>query len=238
MSRRTLRELLRQQFPDQSRDSLFALLHAGQVQVDGVVQRDGNTLFDENVRLVLLSEKKHVSRGYHKLEAAVQAWDCVSKDSVWIDAGASTGGFTECLLDYGAAAVHAVDVGYNQLDYRLRQDSRVLVHERCNIMQPREYLPEPDMFSMDLSFRSALGPVTTLMPYCRSHKGIVLLKPQFEWQNPPDWFTGIVPDEKVDEIVAGVFALWEENGLSILASIPSPIRGKQGNQEFLVMVSG
>ncbi|THB65391.1 MAG: TlyA family RNA methyltransferase [Spirochaetaceae bacterium] len=238
MSRRgkPLRELLRKKYPDYHSDRIFALINSGMVSVNGEVVRDGASLVPVDADIILASASNVPGRGYDKLEAAISEWKVPVKGKVWLDAGASTGGFTACLLAHGAAAVHAVDVGYNQLDYRLRIDDRVHVHERANIMQPREYLPAPDAFCMDLSFRSALNPVLIVLGICRLSWGIVLLKPQFEWVDPPDWFNGIVPDDCLDEVVQQSLEEWRNNGVAINGIMPSPVKGRQGNQEFLVLV--
>ncbi|AFG38025.1 SAM-dependent methyltransferase [Spirochaeta africana] len=236
--RKPLRELLRLRYPDLDKDQIFALLASGRVRVDGELQRSGSVPIPVTADISIAeADTAAGGRGRFKLEAALAAWEISPAGMVWLDAGASTGGFTACLLDLGATAVHAVDVGYNQLDYRLRTDARVHVWERCNIMEPRRYDPRPDAFCMDLSFRSALRPVLTVLPLCRQHRGIVLLKPQFEWQDPPDWFDGVVPADCLDEIVAAAVRDWEEAGIQVDRIMPSPVTGRHGNQEFLVLVS-
>ena len=239
VKRKPLRDALRCQYPEYEKDDLFALLAAGRVQVNGAVQRSGAELVSVEADIQIDVERTPSGgRGRYKLQGAIDHWRLPVDDMVWLDAGASTGGFTACLLDNGARAIHAVDVGYNQLDYVLRSDSRVHVWERCNIMQQRAYEPQPDAFCMDLSFRSALRPVMTVLPLCRMGWGIVLLKPQFEWKHPPDSFTGVVPQAMVAQIRDASFAEWERHNLTVLDAIPSPIRGRQGNQEFLVLVTG
>lgn len=233
-----LRDVLRRLHPEISKDRLFAMLHSGEISVNGQVERDGSARVSEDAEILVSGRvSSGGGRGRHKLQAALDTWQLPVSGLVWLDAGASTGGFTACLLDNGAAAVHAVDVGYNQLDYKLRIDDRVHVWERCNIMQPRNYAPQPHAFCMDLSFRSALQPILTVLPLCQYAWGVVLLKPQFEWKDPPDWFNGVVPEDHVDGILSRVLDEWRQHGVYVLGTLPSPIRGKSGNQEYLVLIS-
>ncbi|MFW5800962.1 MAG: SAM-dependent methyltransferase [Spirochaeta sp.] len=237
-SRKPLRELLRSRFPHLSKDQLFALLATGDVRVNGEVQRSGAERVPVSAQITVHGDPAASGgRGRYKLQAALDEWSLPVEGLVWLDAGASTGGFTACLLEHGAGLVHAVDVGYNQLDYRLRIDPRVQVWERCNIMQPRSYDPRPDAFCMDLSFRSSLKPIQTILPLCRLGWGVVLLKPQFEWVDPPDWFDGIVPEEYLSAVVSETIGAWEASGITVEGILPSPVRGRQGNQEYLVHVS-
>lgn len=233
-----LRERLRRDFPELSKDALFSLLLSGDVRVDGEVCRDGTQLVAPASRVTAAAAApRRGGRGRHKLAAAIAAWGLPVEGRVWLDAGASSGGFTAFLLQHGAGAVHAVDVGYNQLDYALRIDSRVHVWERCNIMETREYLPQPDLFCMDLSFRSSMAPIQTVLPLCREQRGVVLLKPQFEWRDPPQWFDGVVPDTAVEQVLSDSLSEWQSAGIVVQATLPSPIRGRRGNQEYLVYVS-
>ncbi|HKK47529.1 MAG TPA: SAM-dependent methyltransferase, partial [Alkalispirochaeta sp.] len=128
-SQTSLLDLLTQQFAEYSRDELYRLVMCGEVRVNGGTITDPRQAVGAGATLAIVT-RRFVSRGGEKLEAALEAWPINVAARTWLDAGASTGGFTDCLLQRGASLVHAVDVGYNQLDYRLRNDPRVRVHER------------------------------------------------------------------------------------------------------------
>jgi len=153
-----------------------------------------------------------------------------------VDAGASTGGFTHALLLRGASTVHAVDVGYNQLAYTLRADSRVVVHERTNITEISALNPEPHFAVADLSFRSLCGVATHLLGLTSEGWGIVLLKPQYEWRDADSGFDGRVPEGAVDDIVKDTLNRLAGEGVFAHAFTESPIRGGSGNREFLVLI--
>ena len=181
-----------------------------------------------------------VSRGGEKLAAALAAWDFDVRGRVFLDAGSSTGGFTDCLLQHGAALVHCVDVGRGQLAWKLRTDARVRVHEGVNVMDlaTRDLAPVPDRAVADLSFRSLRGAAPAILRLVKDGLGIFLAKPQFEWRDHPDDFHGVVDDPVA---IAGILHalvadLWDA-GAFTRRIIPSPIEGRKGNREFLLLVS-
>lgn len=224
--------------PQAPRERLVSLILCGDVQFDGEVVRDPKSLVlsDSNVEF---RSGSFVSRGGFKLEHALDTWRIDPEGKVVVDAGASTGGFTDALLRHGAAVVHAVDVGYNQIDYRLRTDPRVHVHERTNIMDVTRLEPHPHFGVIDLSFRSLRGAARHILDLTRESFVVALLKPQFEWRDPPDTFDGRVPDDQVDFIVRSTLEGLREESLVHTELIESPIRGRGGNREFLVLlVSG
>lgn len=199
---------------------------------------------------IVLTEERFVSRGGEKLDAAIAALNIDVSGKVFLDAGASTGGFTDCLLQRGAALVHAVDVGYNQLHYRLREDPRVLVHERTNLMELRRVWPEPDAAVADLSFRSLRRAAAKLLSLTREGWALVLFKPQFEQgysgtdqsgkRNLKNrgGFSGLVSDLRQRE---EIFSLLEKDlareGIVVEERVESPVAGKKkGNRELVLKI--
>ena len=222
-----------------SRESAKRLILAGEVRVDG---REGNLkpglMVDEEVRIEVKARPKYVGRGGLKLERALDAFHLDVEGLTALDAGASTGGFTDCLLQRGAALVHAYDVGTNQLAWKLRSDPRVHSREGFNLrhLQPSD-LPGPvDLVVIDVSFISLtliLGPVFGVL----KPEGdlICLIKPQFELRREQVGKGGIVRDPALhEEAVARIrdFAT-RELGKDWRGVVPSPISGTDGNVEFL-----
>ena len=181
----------------------------------------------------------YVSRGGLKLSAALKHADVDVSGKVCLDVGSSTGGFTDCLLQAGAARVYAVDVGYNQLVWSLRQDPRVVVHERCNIRTaPASLIEEPcDVLVMDVSFISLRLVLPPALRYAKTDAVVVaLVKPQFEVGLKDVGKGGIVKDpaaqhRALQDIVEVATAL----GINDVRTLPSPILGAKGNREFLLV---
>lgn len=178
-----------------------------------------------------------MSRGGTKLEAALDHFALDVKGVTALDVGASTGGFTDCLLQRGAAKVYAVDVGYGQLAWRLRQDPRVVVLERTNArnLAPGDLEDRPTFFTVDCSFISLkliLGPVKSVVS--EDAEGVVLIKPQFEAGRTQVGKGGVVRDAKVhDEVIQKLEHAFRELGFVSDPVIPSPLLGPAGNREFL-----
>lgn len=222
-----------------SRTRAQALLMEGKVRVKGQVERKPSRMVDDTVDVEVASPPKFVSRGGEKMEGAFNCFPSLSaKGKTCLDVGSSTGGFTDCLLQYGAEKVMAVDVGTNQLAWSLRSDPRVWVKENYNArFMKREDLPyEPQLAVTDVSFISLkliLPPIKDVLP--PGGEIVALIKPQFEVGkgNAPG---GLVKDEALrlaarDEIVR--FAK-EELSLELLGLEESPIKGKEkGNIEYL-----
>lgn len=192
------------------------------------------------IPITIKGEKmRYVSRGGYKLEKALQTFSVSVKDKVMIDIGSSTGGFTDCALQHGARYVYAVDVGYNQLAWKLRQDERVIVMERTNFryMKPEDLTKElPEFATIDVSFISLklILPVlkTILVP---GGDCIALIKPQFEAGREKVGKKGIVRDPEVHkEVVQDIITFARGEGYDILNLTYSPITGGDGNIEFLV----
>ncbi len=222
-----------------SRTEAQALIRAGKVFDSGGSRLDKpGSKVEADIILDIRGSKRYVSRGGEKLEAALDAsaWDLYGEDA--LDVGASTGGFTDCLLQRGAARVIAVDVGYGQLAWKLRRDPRVTLLERCNIrfLQPEQLPFVPTFFTVDCSFislRLVLPAVVRLVaPQAR---GIALIKPQFEAGPEHVSRGGVVRDPSVvAEVIQGLCAFAPTLGLHTISVVPSPLLGPAGNREFLL----
>jgi 23S rRNA (cytidine1920-2'-O)/16S rRNA (cytidine1409-2'-O)-methyltransferase len=233
-------DILALRFPDRPVRELEALVIRGLVRVDGAAARSPGARVRPDAALEVPSPARWVSRGGQKLAAAFAAWDFDVNGRVILDAGSSTGGFTDCLLQHGAALVHCVDVGRGQLAWKLRTDARVRVHEGVNVMDlgPGDLDPRPDRAVADLSFRSLRGAAPAILRLAREGLGIFLAKPQFEWRDHPGDFHGVVDDPAaLAGILRGLVAdLWDA-GAFTRGITASPIEGRKGNREFLLLVA-
>ena len=221
----------------ESRAKAQAMIMAGQVRVAGQTALKPATAIPADSVLTVESGPRFVSRGGEKLEAALEAFALDVTGLTCADVGSSTGGFTDCLLQRGAARVYAVDVGHGQLDWKLRNDPRVVVHEEVNarFLAPGA-LPERASFAtMDVSFISATLILPNLPPLLMPDSGlVVLVKPQFEVGRESVGKGGIVRDPALHEAAcARVRACVESLGFES-ALTPSPITGAEGNREFLL----
>ncbi|MCP4642826.1 MAG: TlyA family RNA methyltransferase [bacterium] len=215
----------------------------GLIQTGMVSDLEGNRLdkagqrFDSTTRFVVKEGPRYVSRGGQKLEAALTEFQIDVTGVTAIDIGASTGGFTDCLLQHGAARVYAVDVGYGQLAWQLRKDARVVVMERTNVraLTPDMLEEGPSFFAADCSFISLRLVLPALPPLLTPDAhGVVLIKPQFEAGRDQVGKGGVVRDAEVHEQVVGdVLAAASELGFAAGPVIPSPLLGPAGNREFL-----
>lgn len=233
----SLLDLLCRQYPSETREQLRSYVLTGDVFVNGErVREPGRSITADAA--VAFSRPRYVSRGGLKLEHAVQSWQLPVAGRVFLDAGASTGGFTDCLLQHGARYVHAVDVGYNQLAYRLRRDVRVGVQERSNIMTMQRPEPAPDAAVADLAFRSAIGAARRLLEMAEEHWMVALVKPQFEIASDTPDFDGVVRSvEQLAETLDTVASRLDAAGIFTRAATESPIHGRRGNREFLLLLS-
>jgi 23S rRNA (cytidine1920-2'-O)/16S rRNA (cytidine1409-2'-O)-methyltransferase len=227
-----------------SRERAQALVLAGRVLVNGqkVVKAGAGVDAEAEIRL-LGSDLRYVSRGGLKLEAGLRQWRLDVAGKVCLDVGASTGGFTDCLLQHGAARVIAVDTGYGQIDLRLRQDARVRLLEKTNAryLQPQQVGETVDLVAMDVSFISATLVLAAVVaaafpPDARAGKHIlVLVKPQFEVGRERVGKGGIVRDAAAQaQAVEKVRAKLMELGCRHTEMMESPILGAEGNREFLL----
>jgi 23S rRNA (cytidine1920-2'-O)/16S rRNA (cytidine1409-2'-O)-methyltransferase len=182
---------------------------------------------------------RYVGRGGLKLEAALREFQIEVRDCVCLDVGASTGGFTDCLLQHDARKVIAVDVGHNQIDWRLRTDERVEVREGVNAryLQPQDFATQFDVIVMDVSFISATKILPAILPLLKEHGRLVtLIKPQFEVGRTEVGKGGIVRDpEKHARVIEEVNRIAALLGLMVQGVIESPVRGADGNIEFLAL---
>ena len=222
-----------------SRSSARRAVEDGRVTVGGFPATKVDALVSPGASVALEGEPSpYVSRGGEKLAAALERFDVAVSGRRWLDAGASTGGFTDCLLQHGAARVAAVDVGYGQLDWTLRNDDRVVVRERTNIrnLAPTDLPFEPEGVTADLSFISLALVLPSLRTCAVDDADFVLLvKPQFEAGREAVTRGGVVRDPRhwraaLERVVTAASGL----DLGLRGAIPSPLRGPAGNVEFFV----
>ncbi len=209
---------------------------AGEVLVEGSVSDKPGKLVPLDARIEVKAHPAYVSRGGKKLERALQVFRVDVTDLVAADIGASTGGFTDCLLRHGARKVYAIDVGYGQIDWRLRQDPRVVVMERTNIRYLRG-LPEPmDIVTIDVSFIGLNLVLPKALDLLQGEGDIItLVKPQFEAGKGNVGKGGVVRDSAVHRrVLKRVIELSMDLGLSPVSAVASPIKGPAGNVEFLL----
>ncbi len=223
----------------ESREKAKAVIMAGQVYVDNQKADKCGTTYDENVKIEVRGGKlKYVSRGGLKLEKAISNFNLDLNGKITMDIGASTGGFTDCMLQNGASKVYSIDVGYGQLAWKLRTDERVVNLERTNMRKvTKDQVPDPiDFFSIDVSFIS----LRLLLPVARqllteNGQAVCLIKPQFEAGREKVGKKGVVRDKKVHtEVIQGIFDFCLENGYDVLNMDFSPIKGPEGNIEYLI----
>jgi len=224
-----------------SRQRARAMIMAGKILVNNQPAAKAGTLVARDDHIELKGEDiPYVSRGGLKLEGALNELSLNIADCTCLDVGASTGGFTDCLLQNGAARVYAVDVGYGQLAWKLRQDPRVVAIDRTNIRHmPFEMIPEAvDIATIDVSFISLKIVVPAVMAFLKE-KGFVLalIKPQFEVGKGQVGKGGVVRDHKLhDRVIEDLSSFFTGTGLLCENVIPSPILGPKGNREFFILL--
>jgi len=222
----------------ESRAKAQALIMAGEVSVEGKTIIKAGTLVAEEVVITIRQPPPFVSRGGIKLDYAFDRFQLDVTSKVAADIGASTGGFTDCLLQRGASRVYAVDVGYGQLDYRLRQEKRVVVLERVNARYPIALPEKVDLATLDLSFISVEKVIPSVARLLKDDGYlVVLLKPQFEAQRSEVGKGGIVRQPVVHARVLGRFIAWVTgHGFRLGGLVASPILGAEGNMEFFLLL--
>lgn len=222
--------------PAYTKDELHAFIVCRNVYVDGELVSDPKQGVDEDA-VFEIHTQKYVSRGGYKLEHALSTFNIDVSGEIFLDAGSSTGGFTDCLLQHGANLVHAVDVGYNLIDWKLRSDHRVIVHEKQNIMTLVKLSPSPTAGVCDLSFRSIRKAASHILDLVGNTYLIALIKPQFEMENPPSTFDGVIEDPGlIVQVVQQLFLRLADEGVGIFDLVASPIKGAKGNIEFLALL--
>ncbi len=224
-----------------SREKAKAMIMEGNVFINNNREDKAGTMFDENVEIEIKGNTlKYVSRGGLKLEKAMTHFGISLDDKVCMDIGASTGGFTDCMLQNGAKKVYAVDVGYGQFAWKLRQDERVVCMEKTNIryVTPEHIADKLDFASVDVSFISltkVLGPARALLT--DEGEMVCLIKPQFEAGKEKVGKKGVVREKSVhEEVIVKVIDFAKEIGFEILNLEYSPIKGPEGNIEYLVHI--
>jgi 23S rRNA (cytidine1920-2'-O)/16S rRNA (cytidine1409-2'-O)-methyltransferase len=224
------------------RDQAVRVILAGMVRVNGrTVDKPATPVPTDCDIDVLQPPSRYVSRGGDKLSAALDAFEVDVHGRIALDVGCSTGGFTDCLLQRGAKLVYAVDVGYGQFDWRLRQDARVVLIERTNIRRlSRSAIDHPiEIAVIDVSFISLALVLPSVMPFLgRPATIIALVKPQFEVGKGRVGRGGIVRDEALrSDVKDKITRLAEGLGLTVAGSMDSPVHGRKGNREILMKLS-
>ena len=223
-----------------SREKAKALIMSGEVYVNGQKAEKAGEEFEETASVEVAASLRYVSRGGLKLEKTMQKYGISLENKVCADIGASTGGFTDCMLQSGASRVYAVDVGYGQLAWKLRQDERVVCLERTNARYlSHEQIPEKlDFASIDVSFISltkVLEPVKELMK--EGGQIVCLIKPQFEAGREKVGKKGVVREPETHlEVIEKVIEFARSLGFSVLNLEYSPIKGPEGNIEYLLFL--
>lgn len=223
----------------ESRERARTLIMAGRARVGTTVLVKPATMLDESTAMELIAPERFVSRGGHKLEGALESFAIDVTGLACMDLGASTGGFTDCLLQHGAASVLAVDVGRAQLHAKLRDDPRVTLLEGTNARDLPKLPTDIRFFVADLSFIS----LRKVLPSVEIHvapdvAGVVLFKPQFEAGRADVPRTGVIKDEELRARLIAEFQEWlAEAGWQVRGMIESPIRGGEGNVEYLVYLA-
>ena len=234
-----LDKVIKQRRLIRSRSRAQRMIEAGRIKVNGlIVNRPGHPI-DTDAEIEVLGYEPYVSRGGEKLEAALEQFRVDPKGRVCLDVGASTGGFTDCLLQHGAAKVYAIDVGHDQLHPTLRSDPRVVVREGLNAryLEPKDIADPIDLIVVDVSFISLkliLPPLVEIL--ARGGELILLVKPQFEVGKdalPP---TGVVKDAALQARALNDVSRFieSETPWHVVEDMLSPIEGEKGNIEFLV----
>jgi 23S rRNA (cytidine1920-2'-O)/16S rRNA (cytidine1409-2'-O)-methyltransferase len=218
-----------------SREKARAMIMAGEVLVDEVLVDKPGARVSEHSHVTVKAKPRFVSRGGEKLAGALAAFEVVVHEKICADVGASTGGFTDCLLQNGAAKVYAIDVGYGQIDYTLRRDPRVVVIERTNARYIEKLDEAVNLTVIDASFISLRLLLPVIKGWLTPQADIIpLIKPQFEAGKEDVGKGGVVKDSQVHErVLHEILGFAVEQGFSLRGLITSPLKGPAGNTEFL-----
>lgn len=226
----------------ESREKAKAVIMSGSVYVNGQKEDKAGAMFDETKVMLEVrgNTLKYVSRGGLKLEKALEQFPIALEGKICMDIGASTGGFTDCMLQNGAAKVYAIDVGHGQLAWKLRNDIRVVCMEKTNFryIKKENIADEPEFASVDVSFISLDKILTPAFDLLKPQAQMVcLIKPQFEAGREKVGKKGVVREPSIhQEVIETVFAFTLEKGFAILNLDYSPIRGPEGNIEYLMYI--
>lgn len=221
-----------------TRSKAKALILGGRVYIGGALADKSGKLVNIDAPIAIKEGPKYVSRGGFKLEHAVDFFKIDIKDRICVDIGASTGGFTDCLLKKGAKKVFAVDVGYGEIDYNLRKNKKVVLFEKTNAryLRKNQIGEKVDLVTIDVSFISLdkILPVSYSLLE-RAGKCIALIKPQFEAGRKDVEKGGVVRSESVRlKVVSGIKELCVAIGYSVIGCVESPLKGPAGNVEYLI----
>ncbi|MBI1277056.1 MAG: TlyA family rRNA (cytidine-2'-O)-methyltransferase [Anaerolineaceae bacterium] len=218
-----------------SREKARAMIMAGEVLVDSQPVSKPGTSVDVNAEIIVKNKPRFVSRGGEKLAWAIETFGINVTEKICADVGASTGGFTDCLLQNGAARVYAIDVGYGQIDYALRQNKRVIVIERTNARYLENLAETVNFVTVDASFISLKILLPTIKNWLQPSSDLVLLiKPQFEAGREEVGKGGVVRDSKIHKrVLIDLLDAFDQMGFCIMGLTTSPIKGPAGNTEFL-----
>jgi len=225
-----------ERYPQYSRQQIQSWIMQGKILVDGQPQTKPGVLVHEDVPLTLnVEEPKYVGRAGFKLEKALEHFGIAVEGLVILDAGISTGGFTDCLLQHGAKKVYGIDVGYGQVHEKIAQDDRVIVRERTNLRDLTDLEELVDMVTLDLSFISVLKVMDAVCALLKPDgKLVILIKPQFESERKDIGRGGIIKDPAVhDAAIKKVVEGVGHYGFTFKGVVASPIEGAMGNKEFL-----
>jgi len=242
LNKQRLDRLLVERGVAQSRQRAQAMIMAGKILVNSHqrVDKAGFMVSQDDAIELIGQDIPYVSRGGLKLEGALQALELNLDGLICLDVGASTGGFTDCLLQNGAARVYAVDVGYGQLAWKLRQDPRVVVIERTNIRHmPADAVADPiDLSTIDVSFISLKIVVPAVRKFLKDGARILaLIKPQFEVGKTQVGKGGVVRDSTLhNRVIQSLSDFFVESDFACETVIPSPILGPKGNREFFILL--
>ena len=239
MAKKRLDVMLVEQGLAESREKAKAIIMSGIVYVDGEKEDKAGSTFAETASIEVRGKTlKYVSRGGLKLEKAMQVFPIELEGKVCMDVGASTGGFTDCMLQNGAVKVYSVDVGYGQLAWKLREDERVICMEKTNIryVKPEDIDDKIEFASVDVSFISLSKVLPPLRDLLKEDAEVVcLIKPQFEAGREKVGKKGVVRDKSVHvEVIENVSCFALASGFEILGLDFSPVKGPEGNIEYLI----
>lgn len=236
INKKRLDQLLHQQLPAYSKAQIQSWIMQGKVKVaDKIITKPGTMISVDAVIICDAQEPKYVSRAGFKLEKVLDHFALDVAGLVVMDAGLSTGGFADCLLQRGIKKLYGIDVGYGQVHEKIRTNARVIVHERTNLREVRNLDEMVDLITLDLSFISVLKVMDAINAVLKPDgKLIVLIKPQFEARREEVGRGGIIKDEKIHkEVIERVTSGIQSFGYNLQGVIESPIEGATGNKEFL-----
>lgn len=235
-AKKRLDQIMQERNPTFSRQQIQSWIMQGKVTVNGkIINKPGTMIAEEAELSYAIEQPKYVSRAGFKLEKALEHFKIDVQGLIAMDAGLSTGGFADCLLQHGAQKVYGIDVGYGQVHEKIRTDARVVIMERTNLREVKDLGQKVDIVTLDLSFISVLKVMDAVIAVLKEQgKLIVLIKPQFEARKEDVSKGGLIKDPKIhEEVIERVTSGIEKYGFTSKGVIESPIKGATGNKEFL-----